>query len=510
MIALGDSELSPKKIEEIVFASVGVEICEIARERAAKGYQLLKNASFSHEPIYGINTGFGALAEIRIDQADQERLQQNIILSHAVGLGDPLDFYTAKTLMLLRLNTLIQGYSGASLALIGQLERLINANCAPYIPKKGSVGASGDLAPLAHLGLLCLGLGPAFVDQQLTSADLALRHAQVEPLRLGLRDGLALINGTQAMAAIAAISLRNCVYLSHLADLIASMTLQALGGHVAPYDARIHALKPHPGQINTADHMRRFLEGFEDEASIKSQLTQDPYSLRCIPQVHGATKDVISHVQELVFREINSVTDNPLIFFAEDFSDFAILSGGNFHGQHLSLALDYLAMAMAELASIAERRIELLVNAKHSNGLPPFLIEGSGLNSGYMILHVTAAALVGENKILCHPASVDSIPTSASREDHVSMGMNAANKLVDVITNTTSVLAIELMASCQALDLREKKYVSESASRVHKLVREVVPYRKQDGLFHNDLMQTISLLKTEKMKQFTLCEFPCV
>ncbi|MCA9506906.1 MAG: histidine ammonia-lyase, partial [Myxococcales bacterium] len=441
------------------------------------------------------------LAEQKISQEDQNLLQKNIILSHAVGVGEALDFATAKAMTLLRLNTLIQGFSGASPQLIHNLMTLINANIAPLVPHKGSVGASGDLAPLAHLGLLLLGLGNCYDRRIMSKSESALKRCGLNPLELGIRDGLALINGTQAMAASAIISLIECDKLALLSDITGACTLEALSGHKTPFDKRIHELKPHYGQQITASNMRTALEGSFVQKHIKNPLTQDPYSLRCIPQVHGASKDVIRHVQEIVERELNAVTDNPLIFHDETKDELSILSGGNFHGQSLALALDYLALAMAELANISERRIELLLNDKHSNGLPAFLTPKSGLNSGYMMLHVTATSLVNENKILCHPASVDSIPTSANREDHVSMGMTSANKLRKVIKNTLTVLAIELTASHQALGLRPPCTFGQGVQRLHDELSKIVPLRTCDTLYIDDLS---IILEFTQSSQFSI------
>jgi histidine ammonia-lyase len=395
-------------------------------------------------------------------------------------------------MLLLRLNSLAQGYSGASPHLLTQLQKLLNSNCVPLIPRKGSVGASGDLAPLAHIGLLVLGIGDAYIGHEAASAAHALKHANLSPLTLGLRDGLALINGTQAMSSVAIKALRESNHLIMLADLVAATSLDAIGGHATAFDARIHQIKPHPGQKTSAQLVEHAIRERHTTDAIKNIRTQDPYSLRCVPQVHGATRDVITHVTAIVEREINSVTDNPLFFVKDD--DIDILSGGNFHGQHLALALDYLAMAVAELANIAERRLELLLNPIHSNGLPAFLIDNSGLNSGYMMLHVTATALVNENKVLSHPASTDSIPTSANREDHVSMGMTSANKLCQVIENTQAVLAIECLASHQALDFRPKNMAGLGVRDFHSAFREHVPFRSRDGLYKDDLAKTLSWL----------------
>lgn len=489
-IELGSSPLSFDSIDDIIVARRLVTISQGAEKKLETIYQAVKKAAHSERPIYGINTGFGALAETRIDVADQSRLQKNILLSHAVGVGEPLDFLSSRTLLLLRLNTLVQGYSGASPSLIDHLCQLLNSNCAPLVPRKGSVGASGDLAPLAHLGLLLLGIGDAMLDGRVVSAHDALAHAGIPVLSLGVRDGLAIINGTQAMASVAVSALRIADHLSLFADVTASVSIDALAGHLSPFDARIHRAKPHRGQIATANNILRMTSGRRVHELVTNSLTQDPYSLRCVPQVHGASKDVIVHVKNVVGIEINSATDNPLIFV--DNGDLSIVSGGNFHGQHLALALDYLAMGVAELANISERRIELLLNHRHSNGLPPFLAQTSGLNSGYMMLHVTASALVNENKVLCHPASVDSIPTSASREDHVSMGMTSANKLMSVIENTKTVLAIELLAACQALDFRPRESAGFGVQKIHAQLRKHVSFRAEDGLYKDDVAKAIA------------------
>lgn len=496
MIELGRAPLSIHDIESIVFFNANASIFVNAIKKIDQTYKAINLAALEDRPLYGINTGFGALAEVRIHPDDQACLQRNIILSHAVGVGEPLDFYTAKTLTLLRLNTLAQGYSGTSPQLIEHLLKILNSNCAPLVPKKGSVGASGDLAPLAHLGLLLLGIGQAYIDQQLVSAKDVLKFAKIEPLSLGQRDGLALINGTQAMSAVGIMALLKSIELNKIADVAGAISLEALGGHDAPFDARLQAVKPHAGQIKTAQNIQNIIRGRQKELLLFNKRTQDPYSLRCMPQVHGAVKDVVTHVLDVVLRELNSATDNPLIFLNEQ-QGFDIVSGGNFHGQHIALALDYLGIAIASLGTISERRIELMLNPHYSNGLPAFLVESSGLNSGYMMLHVTACALVNENKILGHPAAIDSIPTSANREDHVSMGMNAANKLVQIIDNVKLVLAIEIMAGCQALDLRQTDYKSPKIKKIQQEFRKIVAFRKQDGLIREDLINTVSWLSSK-------------
>lgn len=491
MIKLGQKPLTQEIIKKIIFDNLAVEIDPQTEKYLKNIYDLAKDLS-SHQTIYGLNTGFGGLAETKISKELQEELQYNIILSHACGIGEPLEFYTAKTILLLRLNTLLQGYSLASPFLLSSLIKLLNANCVPYIPKKGSVGASGDLAPLAHLGLLLLGIGDAFIDHKKTSAKNALKKADITNFKLYFRDGLALINGTQAMCASGFISLLDSFYLCDLADIVAACSIEALGGHDTPFDERIQLLKPYAGQITSAKNIRTMLKGSKRNLHINNLLTQDPYSLRCVPQVHGASRNTSTYNYDIINTEINATTDNPLFFLKNN--KFDILFGGNFHGQQLAIALDHQALAIAELANISERRIELLLNPKHSNGLPAFLINPEGSNSGFMMLHVTASALINENKILSHPASTDSIPTSANREDHVSMGMTSANKLKDIINNTKTVLAIELLANMQALDYRNNKLMSPKIKIIYNKIRETVPFHPKDCLFINELNKIIEWL----------------
>ncbi|MEI6791305.1 MAG: histidine ammonia-lyase, partial [Myxococcaceae bacterium] len=389
----------------------------------------IETKALSSKAYYGINTGFGALSETKIGPEDLEKLQHNLILSHAVGVGDPMSLPEARALMLLRLNTLSKGYSGCRSVLLDYLCKLLNAGCAPYVPRKGSVGASGDLAPLAHLALLLIGEGEAFYRDSKITAREALKLSDLEPLKLRAKEGLALINGTQAMAAVGSLTLLCAESLCDWADKIGACSLEGLLGSDTPLDPRIQEIRPHPGQKLSAQNIKLLLQNSEIRESHRNcKKVQDAYSLRCMPQVHGATRDTLSFVRQVLEREINSATDNPLVFGTDE-----ILSGGNFHGQPVALALDYLAIAVSELANISERRIEQMLNPTLSSGLPAFLAPNPGLNSGFMILQVTAAALVNENKILSHPASTDSIPTSANREDHVSMGMTSANKAKRII-----------------------------------------------------------------------------
>jgi histidine ammonia-lyase len=506
------------------------------------------------KPVYGLNTGFGALAEHAISKEDLKALQRNLILSHAVGVGEPLSSIEARALMLLRANTLAQGYSGIRSIVLKTLVELLNKGVTPHVPRKGSVGASGDLAPLSHLALLLIGEGDAYIHGQPMSAREALAQAKIAAIVLEAREGLALINGTQAMVAVGGLATKRAHDLVMLANIIGACTHAAIGSSPTPFDARIHEVRPHKGQISCAESIRAVL-GISGRCATSTQghghLVQDPYSLRCMPQVHGATLDTINYVCGILEREINSATDNPLIFCSEtekgtDFpgaialdaclrrhdkptgsycsmhdkamgsycsrhdkamgscggydkpegNHVEALSGGNFHGQPIAFALDFLAIAVSALANISERRIEQMLNPKLSGGLPAFLAENPGINSGYMIPQVTAAALINENKVLCYPASADSIPTSAAREDHVSMGMTSANKLCTIIENTTMVLATELLCAAQALDLQQEKRRSPAVEKVRAILREGVPFAPQDRLFMNDMAKSADLLKS--------------
>ncbi|MFZ9886427.1 MAG: histidine ammonia-lyase [Myxococcota bacterium] len=467
-----------------------VELAPAVCERMERARVLVEEIAAGDRPAYGINTGFGALAEVRISKQDVRTLQENLIRSHAVGVGAPLPTAAARALLLLRANTLAVGHSGCRLVVLERLVSLLNAGVAPYVPSRGSVGASGDLAPLAHTALLLLGEGRAFLEDRVVTAAEALEHAGIEPLQLMAKEGLALINGTQAMVAVGTLALLEAERLTRLADAVGALSLDALQGTHRAFDPRIHGARPHPGQVQAARNLLALLDGSEVMQSHKDcDKVQDPYSLRCIPQVHGATRDALAHVRSVLEREVNSATDNPLVFLDGDYGVAGddIVSGGNFHGQPIALALDYLAIAAAELANISERRVEQLVNPALSSGLPPFLAQDPGLNSGFMILQVTAASLINENKVLCHPASVDSIPSSANREDHVSMGMTSANKAVSVLENVRRVLGIELICAAQGLDLRGSLKPGRALIPLHELVRSRVPFASRDRAFMNDL-----------------------
>lgn len=467
--------------------------------------KFIERISQSSQAYYGINTGFGAMAETKISVDDIQVLQRNLILSHAIGMGEPLSFEEARGLMLLRANTLAKGNSGTRAILVENLIALLNSGCAPFVPRKGSVGASGDLGPLAHVAMLLIGEGDAFIGSERVSANVALKKANIAPVVLEAKEGLALINGTQCMASVGSISLLEAEKLCDLADIIGACSLDALKGSTTPFDERIHQSRSHLGQLQSAKLLREMLAGSEIRESHRDCLrVQDAYSLRCMPQVHGASRQAIAHVREILETEINSSTDNPLVFEIENSEECDVLSGGNFHGQPLGLGLDYLAMACSELANISERRIEQMINPALSKDLPAFLTPNPGLNSGYMVLQVAAAALVNENKVLCHPASCDSIPTSANREDHVSMGMTSANKVKIVIENVFSVLAIELMAACQALDMRAPLQPSAPIQRAYAMVRQRVSFAECDRVYENDMLKTIELVKDDSFRDSVL------
>jgi histidine ammonia-lyase len=455
----------------------------------------VESALASGQALYGINTGFGALAHKRVSDDQLHQLQRNLLLSHAVGVGSPISPEITRTMLRLKIHGLGLGYSGVSLPTFRRLLDFDRLNLLPVVPSRGSVGASGDLAPLAHLCLPLIGRGEFWNDKGTgsVSAGEVLRAYDLLPLELGAKDGLALINGTQLMSSYGAFVLEKCVRLVDLFDLAAAMSLEALQGSIKPFDARIYAIRPHPGHGVVARNVRQLLQDSEIlESHRNCGKVQDPYCLRCVPQVHGASRDALAYANGVLEIEMNGVTDNPLVFESGE-----IVSGGNFHGQPLALALDFAAIALAELASISERRIYLLLEGH--DGLPKLLMRETGLNSGFMIPQYTAAALVSENKVLCHPASVDSIPTSLGQEDHVSMGSVSALKLLQVFHNVETVLAIEVLTATQALDYRLPLKPGRGVEAAHQLVRARSPHREADYLFHDDLDQVFTLIRGREL-----------
>ncbi|MCB9635657.1 MAG: histidine ammonia-lyase [Sandaracinus sp.] len=448
--------------------------------------------------VYGVNTGFGALAETRISAADIRSLQHNLLRSHACGVGPDLPWPAVRAMIALRAQVLALGHSGVRAELVEQLVALLDHDIRPRIPAQGSVGASGDLAPLAHLALVLTGEGEADVGidgvTRRLPGDAALAAKGLKPLALEAKEGLALINGTQMMLAVGGLAVVQAERLCTVADVTGAMSLEALQGSARPFDPRIQAVRPHPGQAASAGNLRALLAESEIMASHRDcKKVQDPYSLRCMPQVHGSSRDVLAFARQVFERELVAATDNPLIFVGDD-GAADVISGGNFHGQPLALALDAAAMATAELANVAERRLEQLVNPALSSGLPPFLGPRTGLDSGFMMAQVTAAALVSENKVLCHPSSVDSIPSSAGKEDHVSMGSIGARKLAQIVDHVGKVLAIEALVAAQGLDLRAPLRPSIGVSAAHASVRAVIPTLTQDRMLHPDMAAAEELI----------------
>jgi histidine ammonia-lyase len=453
-----------------------VALSEGARQAVRASRSVVDAAVERKDVVYGVTTGFGNFADVHIETSRLRELQVNLVRSHAAGVGAPLGAAETRALMLLRANVLAKGFSGIRLETLESLVALLNHGVHPVVPSQGSVGASGDLAPLAHLALALIGEGECVVEgRRMSSAD-ALRSKGLAPVVLEPKEGLALVNGTQLITALLGLALARAQRLARAADVIGALTLDALEGTDVAFDPRIHAARPHPGQSAAARNLCRLLEGSAVRESHRHcGRVQDAYSLRCMPQVHGAVRDALDHVARVTLVEMNAATDNPMVFAESG----EILSGGNFHGQPVAIAADFLAIAAAELGSISERRAERLVNPALS-GLPAFLAREGGLHSGLMMAHVTAAALASESKTLAHPASVDSIPTSAGKEDHVSMGPTAAWKAARVVENATRVLAIELLAACEALDFRRPLRSSAPLEAVHALVRTRVPAHGHD------------------------------
>jgi histidine ammonia-lyase len=465
----------------------------VVRSRAA--IDAIAAAGDDGPRVYGVNTGFGALSETRISAGDVRQLQKNLVRSHSTGIGPDLPVAEVRAMMLLRAQVLALGSSGVRPELVDVLCAMLEKRVHPRIPAQGSVGASGDLAPLAHLALAMIGEGEAQIeDGPFVSGAEAMKRAGVSPVALEAKEGLALINGTQYMTSLGVLALLDAERLARVADVAGAMSLEALKGSSSPFDARLQAARPHPGQAAVASNLRALLAESEIMESHKHcGKVQDAYSLRCMPQVHGATRDALGWVRGVLEREVNSVTDNPSVFLKDDGSA-DIISGGNFHGQPLALALDLAAMAVAELANISERRVEQLVNPALSTGLTPFLAPGSGLHSGFMIAQVASASLVSENKIFCHPASVDSIPSSAGKEDHVSMGSISARKLQQVVANVRQSLAIEIMTAAAGIDQRAPLHPSSGVSSAHAAVRRQVAPLTEDRPLYKDIAAVASLI----------------
>lgn len=480
-------------LENLVAIAEGasVTLSDDARATVKASRQVVDDIVAAGKVVYGVNTGFGNFADVVISDEKLNQLQYNLIRSHAAGVGADMDTRHARALMALRANVLAKGFSGIQTANLDALLAAINAGFVPQIPEQGSVGASGDLAPLAHLALALLGEGQAYWHGELVDAAVALDRLELKPVQLGAKDGLAFINGTQAMAAIGGLALADAWSLVRHADVLAALTVDAVRGTRTAFHESIHKARPHRGQLDSAFNLWRLLA---DSAIMASHAdcgrVQDSYSLRCVPQVHGPSRDTLDHVQRVFDIEINSATDNPMVFAEEGL----LRSGGNFHGESLAMAFDFAAIAVHEVASISERRIERLCNPTLSD-LPAFLVEDGGFNSGFMMAHVTAAALVSENKSLCHPASVDSIPTSAAKEDHVSMGTIAARQFRDVVANVRRVLAIELLSACQGLEYLDEK-TAPALQPVVALLRDKVPAWDRDRYMAPDIAAAEALIQS--------------
>jgi histidine ammonia-lyase len=486
-------QLSLAAIERVARGQAQVQVADSARVRIEASRRVIEEIIEGEAVVYGVNTGFGKLSEVHIARSDLRQLQLNLVRSHACGIGQPLSESEVRAMMLLRANVLTLGFSGIRLEVIELLVEMLNRGVYAMIPEKGSVGASGDLAPLAHLSLALVGEGEAFFKGDRLESATALSRAGLRPVTLEAKEGLALLNGTQAMHAVGGLALFRAKRLSRVADVIGAMTLEALKGTPTAFDPRIQNARPHPGQQAAAAHLLFLLRESEIRQSHISgdPRVQDAYSLRCMPQVHGAVRGALAHCEDVLAIESGSATDNPLVF--TDNGD--VLSGGNFHGAPLALALDYAAIALTDLMSISERRTDRLINPDTSEGLPPFLVRRAGMQSGFMIPHVATVALLNEAKILAHPASVDNLPTSGGKEDHVSMGMTAALKLRTIVTNAESLFAIELLAAATALEFRRPLKAGLGVEVAYEKLRALVPPLTDDRPMYREIERVAEAIR---------------
>jgi histidine ammonia-lyase len=493
-VVLDGNSLTINDVVNVARFGYKVELDKAAQENAQKSRELVDKYVNEGRVVYGITTGFGKFSDVSISQEDTKALQRNLIISHACGVGEPLAIEIARGIMLLRANALIKGYSGARISTIDTLVQMLNKGVTPIIYEKGSLGASGDLAPLSHMVLVMIGEGEAFYEGQRMAGKEAMNKAGIEIIELVSKEGLALINGTQVMTSVGTLAVYDAINLTKCSDIIAAMTVEGLRGITDAYYHRVHEVRPQVGQIKTAERMLKLLEGSNLTTKQGELRVQDAYTLRCIPQIHGASKDAVDYVKKVIEIEINSATDNPVIFTDED----RVISGGNFHGQPVALAMDFLGIAVSEIANVAERRIERLVNYQ-LNDLPAFLTRKGGLNSGFMIAQYSAAALVSENKILAHPASVDSIPSSANQEDHVSMGTIGARKARDIIYNASRVLGIEYLASAQAIYFREGAELGKGTKPGYELIRETIAPIEEDRIMYIEINKASELVTSGKL-----------
>ncbi|HEV7220600.1 MAG TPA: histidine ammonia-lyase [Terriglobales bacterium] len=496
---INGNDLTLEEVREVAISNRPVLLAPDTRVAVTRARSVVDLLVADNKPAYAITTGVGKLSDVRIAGEQIRELQVNLLRSHAVGVGEPLASIETRAMMLLRANSLSKGHSGVRPVIIDTFCEMLNRGVTPFVPSQGSVGASGDLAPLAHLALVLIGEGECFDAKRLRMpGSEALRRAGINSVVLEAKEAVSLINGTQGLLALGVLALLAAETLVDSADVISSMTLDALHGTDAAFDARIHSARPHPGQIVTATNLRRMLAGSELRESHRScGRVQDAYSLRCIPQVHGAVRDTLTHCRGIMEIEVNSAVDNPLVFVTHKGETGDVISGGNFHGEPLAFALDFLGIALSALAGISERRLERLVNPALNEGLPPFLASGAGLNSGFMMPQVTAAALVSENKILAHPASVDSITTSGNKEDYVSMGMTAAVKLKRIVENVRNVIAIEAMAAAQALDCLAPLKTGKRGQAAHAAIRSVSPTMEKDRVMYEDFARIAELISNK-------------
>ena len=496
MLELNGQRLTLQQIADVASGREHVTLATEARRRVEESRRVVERIVSEGRTVYGVNTGFGKLSDVRIDASALRDLQLNLVRSHACGLGPPLSETESRAMLLLRANVLACGYSGARPILIERLIGMLEQGVTPVIPEKGSVGASGDLAPLSHLALTVIGEGEAFYKGERLSSSDALRRAEIERLELEVKEGLALLNGTQAMAAVGGLALYRAERLARVADVAGAMTLEALRGTPVAFDERIHRVRPHPHQVSVAAHLSELLQDSEIRTShlVDDPRVQDAYSLRCMPQVHGAVRAALDHAREIVETETGSATDNPLVFAETG----EVLSGGNFHGAPLALAFDYAAIALTDLMSITERRIDHLVNPNINEDLPPFLTSTPGVSSGFMMLQITAVALLNEAKVLAHPASVDNVPTDGGKEDHVSMGMTAATKLRAIVDNAEMLAATELITAAEALEYRAPLVPGRGVKKAYEIVRSHVARLTADRSMSSDIQRIVAAIRANE------------
>lgn len=504
-VILDGRSLTIEKVVAVARYDAPVKLSEACYEDIDRARAMVERILREDRQVYGISTGFGEFSKVTVSHDESAQLQENLILSHCVATGTPFGREIVRAMMLLRANALVKGNSGIRRELIECLIDMLNKGVTPEVPRQGSLGASGDLAPLAHMALVLIGRGEAWYQGEKLPGAEAMRRAGIPTYHLLAKEGLALINGTQCMTAIGALVWYDLDRGAKLADITASMTMEALTALVSPFDPRIHALRPQRGQSLVASNIRQLLADSPTAEASKNLRIQDAYAIRCIPQVHGAVRDSIAYVRSVLEIEMNSVTDNPILFPEDE----SVISGGNFHGEPVALVMDFLGIAAAELCSISERRLERMVNPTLSNGLPAFLTPRGGLNSGYMICQYAAASIVSENKVHAHPASVDSIPSSANQEDHVSMGTTAARKCRTIVKNLFTVLAYELMAAVQAIDLRGiQNDLSPVHAEIYRLVREAVPFCEDDHELRVDVTAMNQLIRSGRIEALVARALP--